>query len=107
MPDVRTSVFMVSHDEGCCGNGERSTSDCRGQCVCARAAREDGTLNGEAGVVETKQDRYYGYLSCVKRLTLPWRRYENTVALNVQRSWGGGIERDRSRVNAWHSNACA
>ncbi|GBP46199.1 hypothetical protein EVAR_82197_1 [Eumeta japonica] len=45
--------------------------------------------------------------SCVKRLTLSWRGYENTVALNIQRSRGGGIERDRVRVNAWHSNACA
>ncbi|GBP55093.1 hypothetical protein EVAR_46390_1 [Eumeta japonica] len=44
---------------------------------------------------------------CVKRLTLPLRGYESTVALNVQRSWEGGIERDRARVNAWHSNACA
>ncbi|GBP74898.1 hypothetical protein EVAR_36083_1 [Eumeta japonica] len=43
--------------------------------------------------------------SCVKLLTLPWRGYESTVALNVQRSWGGGIERDRARVNVWHSNA--
>ncbi|GBP79778.1 hypothetical protein EVAR_99300_1 [Eumeta japonica] len=32
---------------------------------------------------------------CVKRLTLQWRGYESTVALYVQRSWGGGIERDR------------
>ncbi|GBP61281.1 hypothetical protein EVAR_52770_1 [Eumeta japonica] len=45
--------------------------------------------------------------SCVKRLTLPWRVYDSTVALNVQRSWGGGIERDRARVKAWYSNACA
>ncbi|GBP55669.1 hypothetical protein EVAR_18960_1 [Eumeta japonica] len=35
------------------------------------------------------------------------RRYESTVALNVQCSWGGGIERDRAIVNAWHSNAYA
>ncbi|GBP64383.1 hypothetical protein EVAR_43160_1 [Eumeta japonica] len=33
---------------------------------------------------------------CVKRLRLPWRRYESTVALNVQRSWGGRTERDRA-----------
>ncbi|GBP01775.1 hypothetical protein EVAR_73318_1 [Eumeta japonica] len=39
-------------------------------------------------------------ISCIKRLTLPWRGYESTVALNVQRSWEGGIERDRARVNA-------
>ncbi|GBP95595.1 hypothetical protein EVAR_60095_1 [Eumeta japonica] len=31
-------------------------------------------------------------LGCVKRLTLPWRGYESTVSLNVQRSWGGEIE---------------
>ncbi|GBP03878.1 hypothetical protein EVAR_72134_1 [Eumeta japonica] len=44
---------------------------------------------------------------CVRRLTLPWRGYKSTVALNVQRFWGVGIERDRARVNEWHSNACA
>ncbi|GBP71274.1 hypothetical protein EVAR_60839_1 [Eumeta japonica] len=43
---------------------------------------------------------------CVKRLTLPWRGYESnahTLSSLNQRSWGRGIERDRARVNAWHS----
>ncbi|GBP68696.1 Xaa-Pro aminopeptidase ApepP [Eumeta japonica] len=34
------------------------------------------------------------YTGCVKRLALPWRGYESTVALNVQRSWEGGIKKD-------------
>ncbi|GBP21410.1 hypothetical protein EVAR_12011_1 [Eumeta japonica] len=57
------------------------------------------------GVVE--QDRGQDQVCCVKRLTLPWKGYESTVALNVQRSWGRAIERDRAKVNAWHMNACA
>ncbi|GBP66398.1 hypothetical protein EVAR_88508_1 [Eumeta japonica] len=43
-------------------------------------------------------------LGCVKRLTLPWRMYESTVAFNAPGE--GGIERDKARVNAWQSNAC-
>ncbi|GBP89599.1 hypothetical protein EVAR_66865_1 [Eumeta japonica] len=32
-------------------------------------------------------------LGCVKRITLPWREYESTVALNVQRSGRGNRKR--------------
>ncbi|GBP39414.1 Cleavage and polyadenylation specificity factor subunit 1 [Eumeta japonica] len=46
----------------------------------------------------TAMTQVLGYLisavGCVKRLTLPWRGYESTIALNVQHSWAGGIERD-------------
>ncbi|GBP16251.1 hypothetical protein EVAR_93620_1 [Eumeta japonica] len=67
----------------------------------------DSTSTQEAGNVLVIPLGILSIPCCVKRLTLPWRGCESTVALNVQRSWGGGIERDMARVNAWHSNASA
>ncbi|GBP45771.1 hypothetical protein EVAR_76076_1 [Eumeta japonica] len=55
------------------------------------SAAQDSSVAGVGGLVSSKS-----YDSSVKHLTLPCRGYKSTVALNVQRSWGGGNRKRQS-----------